>query len=216
MRRTLVVTTPAADTALLTIEELRAAAGVTGSAQDSVLLGIAEGVTSDIMAECNIAAGLGANEPTLLTETLTETFYDWAPRRDLVLSRRHNVAITSVAIDDSDIDSSEYVVNAEDGILSRIASTWCGAKIVVVYEAGFDEAPASLKQTAREIFSSRYSESTRDDMVKSEIIEIPGVETKRRDYWVGAVPGQASSEGPIPATLSGRLKRFRNLETSIG
>lgn len=215
MRSTLTITTPATEIDLMTIEEMRAAAGVSDGSQDLLLRALAAGISADIMAECNIVVGLGA-EPTLFTETLTETFYDWPARGDLVLGRRHNVAVTSVTIDDALTASDEYVVQAEHGILSRLAGYWSGSPIVVVYTAGFAAAPAGLKSVALELFSSRYSESQRDDFVKSETIEIPGVETKRRDYWVGNVPGQSSDEGPIPGVLSGRLKRFKNLERSIG
>lgn len=224
MRSTLTIVTPATETDLLTIEEMRAAAGVTDGTQDAALRAIADGITDDIMSACNIAIGLGG-EPTIMQETLLETFYDWPGRCSLVLARRHNVAISSVTINESEVDTSDYSVNAEDGILYHNCGTYCphsrtgfwlGQKIIVGYTAGFTTVPAGLKQVAMELMGSRYSESHRDDFVKSETIEIPGVETKRRDYWVGSMPGRSSSDGPIPGFLSGRLKRFKNMERSIG
>lgn len=209
MRSTLIVTTAASSLALLTIDELRAAVG-DSAATDSDLLALGLRIAAAIMSECNIAVGSGA-EPTLLQETLTETFY-WPRRIDLVLSRRHNIVISSVTVDGSALTATDYIVDPESGILTRISGGYpChwGGTVVVVYQAGFATVPGDLKAAALDFFRASLNESGRDPFVKGETTDIPGVESKTVTYWVGSVPGQ-SNEGAVPDIVAGQLKRFRN------
>lgn len=212
MRSILTVTTPANDLALLSIEELRATAGVSDDSRDIELTALGLSIAASIMSECNIAVGIGG-EPTLLQETLSETFY--SPRGcELILSRRHNVAIASVTEDDALlVVNDDYLVNPESGLLSRQSSAypshWCARTVVVVYQAGFATVPADLKQAATDFFRATLAERSRDPFVKSKSVEAPGILSESTDYWVGSVPGQ-TSEGPVPDIVSGQLKRYRN------
>lgn len=208
MRSTLQIMTPAANVALLTIEEMRAAAGVSGNSQDAVLQIRGAAVTQAIMTECNIAVGAGA-PPTLMQETIKETFYETRRVRDLVLARRHNVVIESAAIAGADIDVEALVVDPEAGIVGRLAGYWSGSKIEIVYTAGFEEVPADLKAAALDAFRSASLSSTRDPFVKGETREIPGLETVRKDYWVGNMPGNSTADA-VPAVVTGQLSRYRN------
>lgn len=222
-RPILVVTAPAEDTSLLTIEEIRTAAGVTNGARDTELRGLAAQITASIMAECNIAIGAGA-EPTLRQETLTDTFYHMhhhvfshsssaAHMRDLVLSRRHNVVVSTVTIDGVVVDPAEYVVEAESGMLTRLSDGlpchWHGGIIVVIYQAGFETVPADLKLAATSFFRAMLAESKRDPFVKMHRQQAPNVFEEITEYWVGSIPGQAN-EGAVPDIVAGQLKRFRN------
>lgn len=219
LRPSLTVTTPAASLALLTVAERRAAASLTDGSQDAKLETLDLSVAAAIMSECNIAIGAGG-EPTLYRETLTETFYwPYWPNRpnscDLVLSRRHNIAITSVTVDTDAplVVNTDYRVNPESGILSRVNSgypiSWWGQTIVVVYAAGFVTIPADLKQAAIDFFRAAFNEAARDPFVKSEEIDVVGVDKVVKTYWIGSIPGQ-SNEGPVPDIVSGQLKRYRN------
>lgn len=210
----LVVTVPAGDLTLLTQEERRAAAGLAGddTSQDVVLEALDARVAASIAAECNVAIGQGAN-PTLRRETLTETFFGRCG--DMVrLSRRHEIEVTSISVDGQAVASEDFMVDPEAGFLTRLEDgyprRWYGRKIVVVYDAGFDEPPADLKQAATDCFRSFYLEQNRDPLVKSERVKIDDVEEVERQYWVGSAPGQ-SSEGAIPDAVAGQLKRFRNV-----
>lgn len=214
MRSILTVTTLASDLALLTIDELRAAAGVTDGSQDVILSGLGLSIAASIMSECNIAVGAGS-EPTLKQETLTETFYpNGRSSCELILARRHNVAIVSVTEDGTALVTDDYSANPESGIIVRLSSGcpiyWCGRTIVIVYQAGFATIPADLKQAATDFFRSAWQERGRDPMVKAEEVNVPGLRDKRVEYWVGSVPGQ-SNEGPVPDVVSGQLKRYRNM-----
>ncbi len=213
MRTFLEIITPAASLQLLSAEEMRVAAGLAAddASQDAALAARGFAVSAAIASECNIAVGAGG-DPTLRQETLRETFYRPCTS-ELMLARRHNVEITSVTIDGTLIDAAEYYVEPEPGILTRISTSgalirWGGYKMVVVYKAGFATVPGDLKMAATDFYVS-VSQGVRDPTIKSQEIEIPGLQTKRTDFWVGSVPG-AASEGPVPDIVSGQLKRYRN------
>lgn len=207
----LTVTTPATDYTLLTIQEMRAAAGIIGATQDPDLNAHEAKVADSIAAYCNLAIA-GSSRPTLKQETLTETFrLVRAPV--LILSRRHAIEVISVTVDGALIDASEYEVQPESGLLYRLSDDrpidWCATKVTVVYKAGFSTVPADLKMAATNFFRTSWLEKSRDPAVKSEEIDIPGVMNSRQDFWVGALPGQP--EGPVPDTVAGQLVRFRNV-----
>jgi hypothetical protein len=209
--RSLVVTTPASDLSLLSIEELRALAGVSDGSQDADLRALGLRVAAAITSECNIAIGAGG-EPTLRKETLTETIY--SPRGwQISLSRRHNVSVTSISADGSLIDSSEWLVDSERGLISRVISgfpsSWWGQTFVIIYDAGFETVPGDLKQAAMDYFRALLAEAERDPFVKSMSQDIPGVMTETKDFWVGRMPGQEAA-GVMPDVVAAQLKRFRN------
>ncbi|WP_339085978.1 hypothetical protein [Hyphomicrobium sp. ghe19] len=146
-------------------------------------------------------------------ETLKEHFRD-VQCEALLLSRRHDVAITEIKFGDTDLASTEYEVDPEAGIVYRLlkgsTTFWSAAQIDITYEAGFATIPADLKMAAMDFMRLAWAEKDRDPSLKGETIEIPGVSTKRRDYWVGSVPGQ-SHEGAVPDIVAGQLMRYRNM-----
>lgn len=206
------ITTPATDRTLLTIDELRFLAGVSNGARDLELRNLETRIAASIMSECNIAIGSGA-EPTLRRETLTETIYAPMDGEFLILSRRHSVSVSSLTLDGSIISASGYVVDPEKGVLLRLEGTypcyWSGQIAVVLYDAGFATVPGDLKQAAMDYFRGSLAEAGRDPFVKSETKDVPGVGSRTREFWVGNIPGQ-SSDGPVPAIVAEQLKRFRN------
>ncbi len=206
------ITTAATDLQLLSIAEMRAAAGVTGTASDAELKALGLRISASIAAECNVSAGSGLG-PTFRRETLTETLRLQTSRAAIVLSRRHDIEIESVAEDGTVLDTANYEVDGEAGLLYRLvndcATDWCGRKLVIVYAAGFDTVPGDLKQAAIDFFRSSYLERERDPLVKAEETDVPGVLRERREYWVGSVPG-TSQAGAVPGAVAGQLSRFRN------
>lgn len=209
----LTVTTPATNLQLLDQEQLRLAAGLAkdDSSRDEDLAKVGLRIAAEIATACRIRIGAGA-PPTLKRELVTQTFR--GPRlRELILDRRHEVAITSVAVDGTALTEADFEVEPEAGLLYRLNSSsgtiwWHGRSIVVVYEAGFDEVPADLAAVASDLMRYRIASGDRDPLIKSESTEVPDVLTQRVDYWVGAVPG--STSGPVPAEYTARLSRFMN------
>lgn len=209
MRNFLTVATPATSRALLTLDELRAAAGVSDGSQDAALQAMGLRIADSIASECNVAAGVGAI-PTLLRKSLVETFYGVACT-DLMLSRRHDVTIGSIVIDGEAL--SGFVVDPESAIVTRLTDdapvNWCATKVVVTYAAGFAQVPGDLKQAAMDFFRTSWLAKQRDPMARSVETDIPGLMREKTDFWVGALPGQ-SNEGAVPELVAGQLKRYRN------
>jgi hypothetical protein len=178
------VTTPADDLSLLTIEELRAAVGVTGTAEDAALKTLGLRLSASIARQCCIASD-GINPATLMLETCTETFRAVRPPNELILARRPVTAIVSVSEHGAIIDPADYEIRRSAGILARLRgdrfSCFPTGKITVVYKAGFEDLPEDLKLAASKLALALYSETSRDPNLKR--VSIPDVE--EREYWVG-------------------------------
>lgn len=207
----LTVTTPAADYTLLTIAEMREAAGVTDASQDASLQLMEARIADSICSYCNVSIG-GDARPTLRRETLTETFR-MVSQQTLILSRRHAISITSVKIDGEVIDPVDYEFRPESGVGYLLDDDtpipWSAKKVTVVYQAGFTNVPADLKLAAMDFFRLAWREKDRDPSVKSEEVDIPGVERVKTEHWIGALPGV--TESAVPEVVSGQLTRFRNI-----
>lgn len=210
MRSILTVATPASNRALLTIDELRAAAGVVGNSQDTALEAMGLRIADAIASECNVVPGTGAI-PTLLREALVETMYG-VRCTDLVLARRHDVEITSILSDGAAL--TDFVVDPESAIVTKLENdmpkTWHAQKVVVTYSAGLTTVPGDLKQAALEFFRWTWQSSKRDPALKSEVVDVPDVERTEKNWWVGSVPGQAGA-GVVPDVVVGMLRRYRNI-----
>lgn len=214
MHSALTVTLKAGDRSLLTAAERREAVGVTDSSQDTALAALDLRLGAAIMAECNVSVGAGA-EPTLLQETLTETFRR-VDTEALILSRRHNVEITSLVEDGVTLTSGEcFEVDPESSIVTRLhddlPGRWSAGKIIVVYKAGFpaDGVPGDLKHAMMDFMRLAWAERDRDPAVKGERIDIPDVEEREVSYWVGTLPGRGT--GPVPESVATQLTRYRNV-----
>ncbi len=182
------VTTPATDVSLLTIAELRAAAGVTDSSRDAELTILGRRVSTSIARQCCIVDD-GSYPPTLLRETCTEIFR-WTGSGPLPLSRRPVTSITSVTVDGTVIDATDYEVSGGSNLYALSddeITDWGSGKITVVYVAGYATAPDDLKLAASKLVTATNAETARDPSLKRE--DIPGV--IEREYWV------APSDDPL-------------------
>ncbi len=170
------VTTPATDTSLLTIAELRAATGVTDN--DTALYALGRGVSATISRQCGLASD-GINPPTLLSETCSDVIRLHRPTETLMLSRRPVTSITSVTVNDEVLDTDEYEVNPATGLLTRLSDDcpicWPCGKIEIEYLAGLLAVLAASK-----LSTVLYAEQGTNPNVKRE--SIPGVIEK--EYWV--------------------------------
>lgn len=178
------ITTPAPDLTLLSITEMRAAAGIIGSTQDPALQAMEARIADAIAVECNVAIG-GANRPTLKRETVTETMRA-SRQQAIVLSRRHAVEVASVSVDGVDLASDEFEVDPESGQLFRLRDgmpvPWHG-RIVIVYDAGFTTVPSDLKAVAMDMFKSTWLEQSRDTTIRSTESDIPGVMREKIEFF---------------------------------
>lgn len=208
----LVVTTAASDRSLLTLAELRSAVGVSDNSRDADLVQLGARIDAAICTHCKIAAG-GVTPPTLRLETLTETIRiqtvrDPRPRPKLILSRRPIVSVTSATEGDTELDVDDDIeINAAEGSLLRLdgddnISNWYGAKIVVVYRAGWATVPDNLKLAATKFALDVWSEGKRESNLKR--IKIEGI--SEREYWVPPTTDPLISE-----EVSALLRPFMNI-----
>lgn len=201
MRTLFTVTAPASETSLLTIEELRAAAGVTGTAQDAALMALGRQLSEAIAVSCGVAWD-GEHPRTLLSEECEETFRLHRPASSLRLARRPVTAIAAMTIDGSVIDGTRYEVDKATGLVFCAGANWTCAKITVEFSAGFPTPPGSLKLAASKLATALYAEAGRDPNLKR--IDIPDVMEK--EFWV------APSDDPLlSAEIQDLLAPFKQV-----
>lgn len=207
MRSVVTVTTAPSVTRLATLERVKLELGITDSANDALLGAKIDEATSDIEAH------LGR---TLNRATLTETFWHdkYACVSSLVLSRAPVASITSVTVDDVAVDSGEYRLDGDGGIVFRLDDTgypdvWEFSKsVVVVYAAGYllpgeasRDLPAAIEAATVELVQSYWLSRGRDPTIRQE--DVPGLGSVT--YWVGAV-GEA---GELPPSVMSKIMPFR-------
>lgn len=209
----LTITIAADDTMLLTIEQLRASAGLAAddATQDASLEIIGARISAEICSACAVEVGNGG-DPTLRRETVSETFRRRGQGGPLFLSRRHQIEITTITDEGGAVVSSDnYDVNSESGMIDNISGCWPSATYTVVYEAGFDDVPADLTGVAFDLARIRLSEQGRDPLVKATDVTVPDVEEISTQFWVGAIPSAGVRPTGLPSDLMARLKRYINM-----
>lgn len=179
MRSILTISTPAAETSLLTIEELRAVAGVSGTAQDTALMTLGRGLSLAIARACAVASD-GIRPATLLREGCTEVFRLKRAAPRLRLARRPVTAIASVTVNGETLEPFEYEADPASARLERICGDWPAGAVAVAYRAGYAEAPGDLKIAATKLATALHSDAGRDPNLKRE--DIPGI--REVEYWV--------------------------------
>lgn len=183
----LLVQTPALDRSLLTIEELRSAAGVSGVGEDEALQALGLRASDLIARACGVAAA-GSAIPTLRRETLVETVT--RPRsRDLRLSRRFISEVVSVVGDTVLILPGFFEIDGAAGIIERLHGRWWSDRVLVTYKAGFAEVPADLKHAAITAVREIHSGERRDPLLRAETVDGVG----RQEFQIGGAGRDAGS-----------------------
>lgn len=203
----LTVTTAAADLALLTLAETKAAVGVTGTSQDPALETLRQRVAAIVAAECNVAPA-GVDPVTLRQETLREVLRPRLVTSRVLLSRRPVVSVDAVVVDGVTLAGSDYEVDKAGAILCRLVNdtpaAWLPGKIVVDYVAGWDTVPDGLKLAAAKMSLLIWSENgpaPRDPSIKRERVDGVG-EIER---WVGP-----DTDPAFPQEVKDLLRPYRN------
>ncbi len=175
------VTTAASELSLLSVDELRAATGVSDPSRDAELLALGRSASTSIARQCCIVDD-GVRAPTLMQETCREIFR-WNGRGPLHLARRPVTSVVSVTVGGVVIDVADYeVVSGRNlyRLINDALSEWPPGKIQVDYIAGYASAPADLKMAASKLVTALNAEMSRDPSLKRE--EVPGVRTV--EFWV--------------------------------
>src|SRR3954463_2402883 len=171
----LTIASPNTDRSLLTLAEIRFAAGLSASdnSQDATLVPLGAYVSASITSACKVAKS-GVIPPTLRLETVSETFLFKSLQKSLVLARRPVTTITSVTQTDSVLSTSDYQVDAAAGILYRITvgcftepwGWWPGGRTGVEYERGYATVPDDLKYAAIKFIQAENVTASRDPNLK--------------------------------------------------
>lgn len=208
----LTVVTPAASQDLTTLTKVKSILSVS-STSDAVLQFWIKQASGQIARFCN---------RVFVAEAVREEFWfedanrvdDRDARRSVLLARYPVGVISTVSSDGVELAPADYRVDPESGLLARLSddclNLWSAHRVVVDYTAGYpaDNIPAELEGACISLVQEYRSASVREASVKAETIEIPGIETVRKDYWVGAIPGSSDTDG-IPPSIAGQLSSFQ-------
>jgi Phage gp6-like head-tail connector protein len=208
LRSIVTVASPASDTALTTLAQVKLELNITNTASDMILQDKIDEASDDI------EAALGFR---VVRETAVQTF--WHEQYDsfldrLILDRTPVASIASVVVDGETYDSSRWRLDAKTGELFALDS--CGypcvwlffRSIVVTHDGGYilpdasnSDLPKGIEGACIDLVSSFWAAKGRDPAVKSE--EILGVISKQ--YWVGAV----GEDGELPPSVVMKLAPYR-------
>lgn len=169
---------PAADLALLSADELDAAATGMPGAEDNpagTLAALGLEAAEWVASLCGVS-GIEGSTPTLKAEDLVETFrvIGTGPKA-LILARGFVSAVAVTEDGTALVEHTDFVVSHDAGIVRRLSSDdivrWPVGKIVVSYTAGFATVPPALKAAAQDYVRMRLSERDRDPLLRSEAVE---------------------------------------------
>lgn len=176
------VTAAAAETSLLTVAELREAAGVEDGSQDATLLRMGRRASAALARACNIVTD-GIHVATLLSETCEEKIR-CVSGCSVRLGRRPVTEVASVTVGGSVVDAANFELNAAAGAVTYAPGGtpqgWRTGATVISYKGGFVAVPDDLKEAMMRLIAGFRSDTGRDPNLKRE--DIPGV--LEREYWV--------------------------------
>lgn len=192
------VTVPAVSQDLTVLATVKNELGITSDTNDDAKLAVYIKQASDaVSAWCRRVFG---------QETVSETFRPSFQVGKLILDRRPVSSITSVTEDGTALSASDYELDAESGMVTRLysdcQSNWSASKITVVYVAGYellDSLPHSIEKATILLVKNYYYSGPRDPLMKS--VDIPGVMSE--SYWVG-------DNGSIPDEVADLLGPYRD------
>jgi len=206
MRSIVEVLTPASSFDLVTLEVAKDELNIDPSdtSQDTRLQRWITSESRHIARYCN---------RVLVQETVRETFVGiggalWWTSEALVLNRRPVQSISSVVIDSTTLGTEEWDVDAEKGLLYRVASGcrigWAATSVVVTYAGGYppDAIDEDLQEVCFELLKLRQAARTRDPALRQITVEGMGTKT----FWVAG-----TQEGDMPPGIGSALTKFREV-----
>lgn len=189
----LTVTTPAESDTLVSLDILKATLGISGSSQDEALESYIDRASDFIARQCKRAFGLATYDETFRLARLNER---------LVLSRYPVAAIESVVEDGTTLDSDQYELDADSGILTRLhggrACWWPISTTIVTYQAGFDlpdDSPGALQQATMRLVTAWRAAAARDPALRSSAVE--GIGTNSYQVTTDMLPEIAGLIAPF-------------------
>ncbi|QDM14588.1 head-tail connector protein [Tardiphaga sp. vice278] len=182
----LTIVTPDGNQNLVTLETVKAALGIAGSADDASLTFLIGQASSMIATHCG---------RVFIKEVVNETFRPTSPgfKAALMLSRYPVFAIASVTERGLTLAASGYAFDQASGVLERIygdrAGCWSGA-CVVAYTGGYGPdgipVPADLQGAAIALVDHLRRRAGSNPMVRSS--EIAGIGSNTYEVPSTAIP----------------------------
>ncbi len=180
----LTVTSPAASTALTTLETVKSALSVSTNTEDEFIERQIIGVTTRIVGEIIRVMAASDGTRTIGQETLSQQFRLKSRQESLVVGRwvpQMPVTILGITEDDTALETTDYEFDAGQGILSRLGEDkpicWSASKIVVSLTAGWllpadggRNLPQNIEDAAIELIKLTRFNRTRDTTLRSENI----------------------------------------------
>lgn len=209
----LVVSSAAENTALTTLDEVKAQLSITATDEDTYLESAITRATAAICTYLNVPSATNGTK-TLGRETLVETFRLARHEPLLVLSRYPITSIASITEDGTTVDAAEYEIRG-GGLVARLTaddveSCWLPVKIVVTYTAGWlmpDDDGRTLPQDIEDacialIKAARFNR-TRDPLLRSENI--------LESLYSYTLFSPSDKDGVMPADVAALLAPYRNV-----
>ena len=192
MRNLFTVTTANSDP-LLTTTEARAAVGITDGSRDADLNRLVARISAAIYRASKVRTD-GVHAPTLLSESITETFrsttFETCGLKSLLLSRRRISEIETITEGTTELVDADFEYDAASGELFRLGSTdvtsWPSGLITVEYIAGLLTVPDDLKFAAETWLRASWRDSYQTPATIldpfEKVRDVPGV--LRVERWV--------------------------------
>lgn len=166
----LTIVTPATVTALTDLASVKLELGVSGSTEDPYLQAQITQASAAIVSWCG---------RVFAREVVSEVWRLDADTQPLSLARYPVVTITSVIEDGTTLAGSDYELDADAGMLWRLASderaAWRARKITVAYTAGYllpgqvgRTLPADVERACILMVAAQYNAQGRDPMLRSD------------------------------------------------
>lgn len=223
----LTVVIPATNRAFVTKETVKAEIGVTSPSQDDNITRWLLQATAQIEKYCC---------RKLISEKVSEQFrlarqHYWplaytnqgfgessytAPvsAGRLRLARYPVTSIDSVTVDGTVLDTSEYEVDPDSGLLQRLRNDhptqWACNKVVVLYTGGYTvpptsnpTIPADIQDAVIELAKMKRTKAKRDPALKSRNV----VGVLEEEFWVGSTADDSGFPPDIAASLDGYVGR---------
>jgi hypothetical protein len=206
MQSNLVVITPANSFCLTVLDTVKTELGIdlldtSNDLQLDALMQSASGIVADY---CN---------RVFAQEVVEETFWPdhpWEFIRGFMLERLPVSSITSVFIDDTELDPTEYRLSSSGFITRTNVGHWPWGfhSATVTYTGGYlllDDVPYGLERATLSLITSFWQTKRRDVTIRSE--DIPGVRTVTYD----ANSSSSAANMSIPPDVVALLQPFRRL-----
>ena len=184
---------------LATVDQVKAAANISGATLDTWLKEQIENASRAIATHC---------ERDFAKETLRDHFRLRRTHESLWLSRWPIVTIASITENGTALTSADYEADPDTGLVYRLSAdtriSWPIGKIEVEFDGGYvllTTLPHDVNDAAITLVKGAYFAKGKDALVKAE--DIPGV--ARFEYWVGSV----GEDGAFPPEVTSKLAPYR-------